>query len=425
MKQNKHFLLATISLWLLSITTHAQVSAATDAALAPIEVKTIEGATNERFGTLLETLMADGKLSESGARAYLEAVFEYDEKAISYLNSISIQPYLDQIKSNTFSTAAINSKLLEAVPLTLKQQLNKNPTYIGWKLGRELDGGSLSAASVFNVAFIVFDAIKDAKRQKMIIEKLKVITPTTARLKQLPIETPKQTVINDSKHTGNWKINPEKIKKGMFSLDATYNKVTFQDGYLAFDPNDGYADSFQNSYQNKERFDFSKDFRITIKGKLDPYTYDKVEYLASNFSIKIGDMYIFDAYLMHAFKFDKLENWSSINAKSPAITFTPRFGIYNYENLLFMTGKPNTTTTVNIMTSGYKKIATENPSFNFTDGKFEVVIENIAGIMSMKINGIDTGVKQQVVYMPNRYSFDIKAAINRITFIESMKLEHL
>jgi len=387
---------------------------------------TIESAIADRFSTLLEALMLDGKLSESEARIYIEAVFDYDEAVIKHINTISVQPFIDKIKTGTFNVDEINRNLIEAVPETYRQQLLKNPNYLGWQIGREMNNGRISAQSISAVTNMILDGIKNNQRNKAIIQKLQAITPTRAILAEKSAATPKLTVVNDKSNLKNWKINPEKTKPNASNNNTTYNKVVIDNGMVVFESSVmGYADQFQNTYRNIEKFDFSKDFRITIKGQLHPFTYKKVAYNTSYFSIKLGDMYKIDVCATYTAVYEDVTDVSSISIKLPAAEFLPEYGKFTYEDVLFFTKKPNVSTFINKMNKAYKKVAaTENPNFNYSNG-FEFVIENHGGVLTFLTNGIDLGLKQAMGYLPNKYSFDIKGDTDMITKIESMKLEHL
>lgn len=388
-----------------------------------------ENVVNEQFGTLLESLLTDGKIDEANAKNYLEAVFGYNDEVSNYLQTVNLSQKINGIEQGNLSFESyietLGSNLFNLIPENYKQELLKNPNYIGWQLGQELRGGVLSAETLQNTLNFISEDIKKNKENKLIVEKLKKITPKIEKLKTITISTNKKVVINDNLNTKNWKQNPQKIKKGFFSNESTFNKVTIESGNLILDPTDGYADKFLNIYKNKEKFDFSKDFKITIVGKLDSYDYQKVEYQASNFSILIGQYYLFDNYFMYAKKYENLVDWSMFSVKSPDANFTTSFGIFNYENLLFFSKGERIKTVTTHLNKGYEKAgATENKNLNFNNG-FEIVIQNKDGYLTYIINGIDSGLKKQITYLPNKYSFDIKANIDRKTIIESVKLEHL
>ncbi|WP_199120488.1 hypothetical protein, partial [Pedobacter sp. ASV28] len=234
----------------------------------------LEDVVNEQFGTLLESLLLDGKIDEVNAKTYLETVFGYDQSVNNYIQGLNLTQQIQSIGKGNLSfdnyVKALGSNLFNLIPVQYQQQLAKNPNYIGWKLGQEMNNGKVSTETMGNAITILVDSYKENQKNKLIIEKLKQITPQISSLKTTATE--KLMVINDSSNVDNWKLNPVKIKKGFFSDESTYNKVTIETGNLILDPTEGYADRFLNIYKNKEKFDFSKDFKITIKGRLDPYT---------------------------------------------------------------------------------------------------------------------------------------------------------
>ena len=386
----------------------------------------LENVVNEQFGTLLESLLVDGKINEANAKTYLETVFGYDESVSSYLQTTNLMQQINGLQQGNMSfdgyMESLGSNLFNSIPANYRQQLLKNPNYLGWQLGNELRDGKVSTETLQNVFNSIAEEIKKSNENKLVIEKLKQITPKIDKLNTS--STSKQTVINDNQNTKNWKINPEKIKKGFFSDESTFNKVTLEEGNLILDPTEGYLDKYLNIYKNKEKFDFSKDFKITIKGKLDVYEYGKVEYQASNFSILIGQYYLVDAYLLYAEKFEEFVDWSAFSVKVPDANFTTFYGVYNFENLLFFTKGDKVKTVTTNLNKGYKKAgATENKDLNFNKG-FELIIQSKDGYLTYSINGIDCGIQKQITYLPNKFSFDIKANIDRKTKIESVKLEH-
>lgn len=387
----------------------------------------LENIVNEEFGTLLESLLIDGKIEEGNAKTYLETVFGNDETVNNYIQALNLSKEIQNIGKANLSidhyVEQLGANLFNVIPENYRQQLLKNPNYIGWKLGQEMNDGKISNETLGNAIALIADSYKQNQKNKLVIEKLKKITPVVSSLKSSAAE--KKVIMNDNNNVGNWKLNPTKIEKGFFSDASTYNKVTIESGNVVLDPTDGYADKFLNIYRNRERFDFSKNFKITIRGRLDPYEYGKVEYQASNFSILIGKYYLFDAYLMYAKKFEVYDDWSVFSVKTPTPEFTSNYGVYNYETLLFFTKEEKVKTVTTLLNKGYKKAgATENKNLNFNNG-FELIVQNENGYLTYTINGVDTGIKQQVTYLPNKFSFDIKANIDRKTTIESVKLEYL
>ncbi|WP_199121381.1 hypothetical protein [Pedobacter sp. ASV28] len=128
---------------------------------------------------------------------------------------------------------------------------------------------------------------------------------------------------------------------------------------------------------------------------------------------------------MYTKKYEEYKDWSAFSVKMPNPEFTPSYGAFNYENLLFFTKGENIKTVTAFLNKGYKKAgAIENKNLNFNNG-FELVIQSKNGYLFYTINGIDCGIQKQITYLPNKFSLDIKANIDRKTIIKSVKLEHL
>jgi hypothetical protein len=390
----------------------------------------LDDIVNEQFGTLLESLLVNGKIDETNAKTYLETVFGYDESVNSYIQGLNLTQQIQNAGKRNLSidkyVESLGSNLFNLIPTNYQQQLLKNPNYIGWKLGQEMNTGKISTETMGNAINLLVDSYKQSQQNRLIIEKLKQITPQINGLKSTT--TKKLTVINDSNKVDNWKLNPVKIKKGFFSDQSTYNKVTIESGSLVLEPSDFY-DKFLNIYKNKEKFDFSKDFKIIIKGKLGPDSkYKKFEYQGSGLSVLIGQYYLFETSILYSKSYENYNDWSAFSVKTPEPDFTTNYGTFYYPNVYLYSKEENvrTVTTSNDVLSKvfnglYKKSgASENKDLNFNNG-FVLVIQSEKGDLSYFINGIDTGIKNKITYMPNKFSFDIKGE----AIIESVKLEHL
>lgn len=89
-----------------------------------------EDIVNEQFGTLLESLLVNGKIDENNAKSYLETVFGYDESVSSYLQTADFTQHLNSVKQGNLSfdnyVKQINSFLLTFVPESHKADLMNN-----------------------------------------------------------------------------------------------------------------------------------------------------------------------------------------------------------------------------------------------------------------------------------------------------------
>lgn len=388
----------------------------------------IENIVNEQFGTLLESLLTNGKIDELSAKAYLETVFGYDESVSNYLQTLNLTQQIGNLQQGSLSFDAyiemLGSNLFDLIPESYRQKLLSNPNYIGWQLGQELRNGHVSSTTLQNTISLISNNIKQNEENQKIISKLKLITPTYDKLKKSDNKK-KLSILNDKTHIKNWKLNPEKIKPGFFSDESSYNQVLIdENGQVVLEPSQVNLDKFLNIYKNKERFDFSKDFKLILRGQIDPYEYNGIHYQFSNFSLLIGQYYQVDINLLYTKQYKDWINWSVFSIKAPIATFTPNYGVFNYENLLYFTKKENVKTVTTHLNKGYEKAgATENKSLNFSSG-YEIIIQNINGVLTYSINGIDCGVIQKMNYLPNKYYFDIKSNDHKL-IIESLLLEYL
>ena len=114
----------------------------------------IERIVNEQFGTLLESLLTDGKIDELNAKAYLETVFGYDESVSNYLKTVSLTQQISNLQQGSMSfdtyIETLGSNLFDLIPESYRQKLLSNPNYVGWQLGQELRNGHVSSATLQN-----------------------------------------------------------------------------------------------------------------------------------------------------------------------------------------------------------------------------------------------------------------------------------
>lgn len=390
----------------------------------------IEHIVNEQFSTLLEGLLKNGKIEEADAKSYLQTVFANDEGVNNYLAGLELSRQIKNFGKENISLDSyvqkLGSNLLGLVPPEFFEKLRKNPHYIGWKLGQEMNAGRLSMETLSDAVSLLADSYKENQRNREFIVKLKEITPKASQLK--PNASKNKSVANDARHTANWKTNPLKIEKGFFSDESTYNKVTIEEGKVLLEPS-GYFDKFSNIYKNKEKFDFSKNFRAKIKLRA-PKTekHRKLTYQGIGVSILIGQYYLFESSMLYSSSYEDVTDWSAFSVKMPEASFTPIYANFYYENSNLYSKDPNVWTVTNSslalgksFNGLYKKSnAVENAALNFRDG-CELTISYENGMLKYFINGVDTGIEKAVTYMPNKFAFDIKGQ----ALIESLILEHL
>jgi len=178
----------------------------------------IENVVNEQFGTLLESLLTDGKIDEANAKNYLEAVFGYDDDVNNYLNTNSFTQQFNsfkQIGTSKLSTdtfmAQLNSSLLSFIPAEKQQVFMQHMQAQMMIQGsmNELVSGKIGSNSV-ELASGIIQGIGEAKaeRQKkeVIAQKLAIITPTLDKLKNNK-DYKKLKVVDDFSKYDNWILN--------------------------------------------------------------------------------------------------------------------------------------------------------------------------------------------------------------------------
>ncbi|WP_291109203.1 hypothetical protein [Flavobacterium sp. UBA6195] len=246
----------------------------------------IENVVNEQFGTLLESLLTDGKIDEANAKNYLEAVFGYDDDVNNYLNTNSFTQQFNsfkQIGTSKLSTdtfmAQLNSSLLSFIPAEKQQVFMQHMQAQMMIQGsmNELVSGKIGSNSV-ELASGIIQGIGEAKaeRQKkeVIAQKLAIITPTLDKLKNNK-DYKKLKVVDDFSKYDNWilnsnpavlrednqnryTINTSRIEGGVLKI-ATENYVP-----AVFNWDKETKFELSRFYKNIEKFDFSKDFTMNL-----------------------------------------------------------------------------------------------------------------------------------------------------------------
>jgi len=246
----------------------------------------IENVVNEQFGTLLESLLTDGKIDEANAKNYLEAVFGYDDDVNNYLNTNSFTQQFNsfkQIGTSKLSTdtfmAQLNSSLLSFIPAEKQQAFMQHMQAQMMIQGsmNELVSGKIGSNSV-ELASGIIQGIGEAKaeRQKkeVIAQKLALITPTLDKLKNNK-DYKKLKVVDDFSKYDNWILNsnPAVLREDNQNR-YTINTSRIEGGVLKI-ATENYVPAVFNwdketkfelfrFYKNIEKFDFSKDFTMNL-----------------------------------------------------------------------------------------------------------------------------------------------------------------
>ncbi|SDG05193.1 hypothetical protein [Epilithonimonas hungarica] len=179
-----------------------------------------EKLVNEEFGTLLESLLVDGKLDNDNAKAYLATVYRYNSDVNDYLQNADFSTNLNSINSTDLNTLQyvelVNSSLLGAVPNQKFQQLSQNISdgLMFYNGIYDITQGNITNNAI-GVGFKIFDFFSDLNRmikeEEKLKEKIKIITPTLGKLSKNNINSPKLKIVEDFSSADNWNLNKEPV----------------------------------------------------------------------------------------------------------------------------------------------------------------------------------------------------------------------
>ncbi len=238
-----------------------------------------ENIVNEQFGTLLESLLTDGKIDEVNAKTYLETVFGYNKSVTSYLQTANLSQKIQSIGRGNLSTDSyitkLNEGLLSLIPEDARKKMLENPYYQGTLIGNELKSGYLSEQSVQFITDIFQDIVDEKKRSQAIRTKFEELTPKLSALKSSDGTFTATTKKNLEYHNfteNDWTLNKNIPKKqSSNAYNSLENSVTIASDALVLSNNiprmhDHALFMFytMRTFKNKERFDFSKDFQLDI-----------------------------------------------------------------------------------------------------------------------------------------------------------------
>lgn len=206
----------------------------------------LENVVNEQFGTLLETLLKDGKIDETNAKTYLETVFGYDEEVSKYLQTSDFVKQFGSLKQREFGKAStdnlisqLNSSLISFIPAE-KQKAFMQHMEVQMLINNslsEITSGKIGSNTLEITANII-QGSKDAKieRQKKeaIAKKLEAITPTLTKLNSIPKAYNKLKIVDEVDSEINWVVNsnPAVVEDNQFRY--TSNASAFVDGGVSF-----------------------------------------------------------------------------------------------------------------------------------------------------------------------------------------------
>ncbi|RZK40919.1 MAG: hypothetical protein EOO90_13200 [Pedobacter sp.] len=244
----------------------------------------LESAMNQQFGTLLESLLKDGKINNESAKVYVETVFGNNQSVSNYLQTVNFSSHIGHLSKGKLSLdnylSNINSVLLSLVPESYHQTLMENAEMrmLVNNVFSEIKSGQIGA-STMELASGIMASLKETKREqteyKNVAAKLKVITPTLAKLQNFNSDYKKLTIVDDVDSELSWiKFhNPAKLTAAS-TTSRTTNQAVLRDGYLLVTHDYHFWSDpivwFESlrCYKNPERFDFSKDFSMNLHFKI-------------------------------------------------------------------------------------------------------------------------------------------------------------
>lgn len=402
----------------------------------------LENIVNEQFGTLLESLLKDGKIDEISAKTYLETVFGYDEAVSNYLQTVNLTQQLKGLGQGKMSLDSyltnLNSSLISLIPQ------EKQQAYLSYMQTHYMMEGAMSeiksgkiGANTAQLASGIIQGIKDNKATKLkneaIAGKLQVITPTLAKLSASNIEYKKLKIIDELDSDKNWNINtnPSIVNKPDFpSWQFTTNYTALQGGSL-FITTQNYVGAVFNwdketkfepskSYKNLEKFDFSKDFvmnlHVAINEKTDLFKLEIGKGYQLSINPKMNGTYAFvNVPLSYQVtevygKLNPVHN-KSISRKILATDKERRLyqGVDGYNG--------------SWMSISRKK----NPDLDFENG-IKISITKKGQTFTCKINDLPYELSSEVSFFPDKYYLGFLVnSINKkaVVQIQKIELEHL
>lgn len=248
-----------------------------------------ENVVSEQFGTLLESLLVDGKINEAAATAYLETIFGFDETIGQQLQSTNLSKKINAFQPGNLSTDQVvdqlNKLLLTLIPESQKEDMMnniQNQLMLNNVVG-EIKSGQVGMHSI-NLINDIIQSNREWKKERMmndeIAKKLEVITPTLKKLNATNSSYKKLHVIDEVDSGNNWisSYNPPELvmTRDVNKMERkTTNSVKLEDGYITLHDNYGPSNTPQHlifdelrCYKNIEKFDFSKDFSMNLQFKI-------------------------------------------------------------------------------------------------------------------------------------------------------------
>ncbi|WP_333599888.1 hypothetical protein [Flavobacterium sp.] len=424
MKKNT-FLIVVILIFCCSVKGNAQQN----------NIK-FENAVNDQFGTLLESLLKDGKIDELGAKTYLETVFGNDESVTNYLQTIDLSKKIDGLKQGNLSfdsyLSNINSSLISFIPEEKKQAfMNYFETrMIVEGSMNELLSGEIGSNTV-NLAAGLIEGSKEAKAERLkkeaIAKKLEVITPTLSKLNNTRAYT-KLKIVDEIDSNKNWIVNTNPVVTEDATAKYTTNYSNLENGYLKIST-ENYVQAVFNwdkmmffkpmrIYKNPEKFDFSKDFKMNLFLK-------KERKVAETITIEIGKGYQLSIIRQEGY----IYFMTPLN-----YTVTDKYGELRADNKKEKSDKTKLVDKekgVILSKNGYGNTfyirENKNKDIDF-DGVLKITIIKKGNSFICKFNDMEYELISEINYFPDKYYLGIVVSdMSKKSYIEihKLELEHL
>lgn len=369
---------------------------------------TLENAMNEQFGTLLENLIVDGEINEADARIYLETVFGYNEDVSRYLQASNLSEQLQGLVKGNVSTESylntLNNSLINLVPAQYQREIQENLQVQALINGsiQEIVSGEVGANSYQLIEGIIQgiqEIKKDIAREKLLLEKIKAITPKLNSLQKSSYT--KKTKFEVPMNPENWRenMNPDWSQKfnRLNKMSITENGIEGFGEWQNFAPP---TYQFVKYFKNPDKFDFSKDFRAEFEISVDnTNTYNF-------FEIQLAGMYQMQLMCYQA------KNTKAFTIVTPKEYFlTNKYGVF-YNTRYNGVGGYHSTIIRN----------KNNPCVDYSK-PIKIVMEKKGNQLTYQFNDCPETVSIEMDYFYNKYLLEFKFAGKVI--IHRMTIEHL
>lgn len=395
-----------------------------------------ENAINEEFGTLLESLLKEGRIDESGAKTYLETVFGNDESVTNYLETIDLSKKINGIQQGKLSfdsyLSNINNSLISFIPESKKQAFITYFEAMSTVEGsmNELLGGEVGANTVNLVAGLIKggeEAKLERLKKEAIAKKLEVITPTLSKLNNKRTYA-KLKIVDEIDSKNNWVVNTNPAVTEGEDLMFITNYTNIENGYLKistenyklpiFNWEKQYFIKPMRIYKNPEKFDFSKDFKMNLFLK-------KQRKVSETVTIEIGKGYQLSIHRQEG----------NIYFMTPLnYCVTDKYGELIADNKIAKSDKTDLFVKekgIMISKNGYGNIfyirEKKNQDIDF-DGVLKITFLKKGNSIIFKLNDMEYEMKSELNYFPDKYYLGfVVSSLSKKSFVEihKLELEHL